>query len=205
MLPRSILFSSGKGGVGKTSLTCNVAGLATEAGYKVLVVDLDPQGNVGRDLGFYGKEGIDDRGQGLLEAIQFGRPVTPVRDIRPGLDVVTGGPYIDDAVKLAPNFRDRGRDPRLVLGQALEPLAGQYHLILVDSPPGDRYLQDIAMCASQFVVIPTRSDEASLDGLSRTADAFVSAREVNPHLELLGVVLFGIGASATVIQSQVRS
>jgi len=204
MLRRSILVSNSKGGVGKTSLTAHLAGLAAEANYRVLAVDLDPQGNLGRDLNYLGSDG-DDRGQGLLEAIQFGREVTPIRDVRPGLDVVCGGPFVEDATKLETNFSKRGRDPHLVLEQALAPIAGQYHLIVIDSPPGDRYLQMIGLCAAQYVIVPTRSDEASLDGLNGLADAFVQARETNPALELLGVVLFGIGASATVIQREVRA
>lgn len=205
MLKNAAVISNGKGGVGKTSLSANVAGLAAEAGYRVLCVDLDPQGSLGRDLNYFNKAGVDDRGQSLIEAIQFERPITPVKDVRPGLDVIPGGPFLDDAVRIAPSLGNRGRDPRLVLLNALKPLEDQYHLIVIDSPPGDRYLADIAMCASHFVLIPTRSDEASLDGLTRTAAGFTSAREVNPGLELLGVVLFGIGASATVIERQVRA
>lgn len=205
MLPRSVLVTNSKGGVGKSSISSHLAAMAAEAGYAVLCLDVDPQGNLSRDFGVFGVEGIDDSGQGLLEAIQFGRPVSPVKDVRPGLDLVPGGPYVEDAVKVAPNLAGRGRDPRMVLNEALAPLAENYHLIVIDSPPGDRYLQDIAMCAAQYVLIPTRSDEASLDGLSRTADAFVKAREVNQHLELLGVVLFGIGASSTAIQRTVRN
>lgn len=203
MLESAVLLANGKGGVGKTSLTANIAGLAAEAGYRTLAVDLDPQGNLGRDLGYFRSEG-DDRGQALLEALQFGRPIEPLKDVRPGLDVVVGGSYVDDVVKIAGNLADRGRNPRTVLEEALRPIASRYHLILVDTPPGDRYLQDIALCAGHYVVIPTRSDEASLDGLSRAGEAFLNARQVNPQLELLGVVLFGIGASATRIQKTVR-
>ncbi len=54
MIPNSILVLNGKGGVGKTSLTANLAGLAALSGWRVLAVDLDPQGNLGRDLGYLG-------------------------------------------------------------------------------------------------------------------------------------------------------
>ena len=49
-LSRVIAIANGKGGVGKTSLATTLAGMAAEAGYKILIVDLDPQGNVGEDL-----------------------------------------------------------------------------------------------------------------------------------------------------------
>lgn len=205
MIERSVLISNGKGGVGKTSTVAHIGGLAAEAGYSVLLVDMDPQGNLGRDMGYYNDPNIDDGGEGLLKAIQFQMPLTPRKGVRPNLDVIPGGPYIDDAAKVSSSIQARGRDPKLVLAEALAPLAGEYNLILIDSPPGDRYLQEIALCAAQHVLIPTRSDEGSLDGLTRVGDAFVKAREVNPQLNLLGVVLFGIGSASTVIQKQVRT
>ena len=55
-----IAFANGKGGVGKTSLTANVAGLAADAGWRVLAVDLDPQGNLGSDLGYDQTDKGDD-------------------------------------------------------------------------------------------------------------------------------------------------
>ena len=51
MIPNSIVITNGKGGVGKTSLVANVAGLAAASGWRVLVIDADPQGNLARDLG----------------------------------------------------------------------------------------------------------------------------------------------------------
>jgi chromosome partitioning protein len=61
------------------------------------------------------------------------------------------------------------------------------------------------MCAASHVVIPTRSDEASLDGLTRVADTFSIAREHNPDLQLLGVVLFGITATGTALVREVTA
>ena len=53
-LRRTIAVLNGKGGVGKTSLTANLSGLFADAGYRVLAIDLDPQGNLGNDLGYLG-------------------------------------------------------------------------------------------------------------------------------------------------------
>ena len=63
MLDNVLLVTNGKGGVGKTSLVANLAGLAVKAGWSVLAVDLDPQGNLARDLGYVDRS---DGGQGLL-------------------------------------------------------------------------------------------------------------------------------------------
>ena len=69
-----------------------------------------------------------------------------------------------------------------------------YDLILFDTPPGDVMILDAVLACCQGVVIPTRADEGSLDGLTRIAKRFKRARRVNPDLRLAGVVLFGIGS-----------
>ena len=63
-LRRTIAVLNGKGGVGKTSLTANLSGLFADAGYRVLAIDLDPQGNLGNDLGYLGAV-LGDGGAGL--------------------------------------------------------------------------------------------------------------------------------------------
>ncbi len=90
-LARVVVVAQGKGGVGKTSLTANVAGLAAASGHRVLAVDLDQQGNLARDLGYEPGDG-----ERLLQAFVAGQPVPVVKGIRPGLDVVPGGPAIGD-------------------------------------------------------------------------------------------------------------
>ncbi|ELB90745.1 putative plasmid partitioning protein ParA, partial [Rhodococcus wratislaviensis IFP 2016] len=65
----------------KTTLAANISGLLAESGYKVLLVDLDPQGNIAEDLGYTYAE-IDDEGKNLAQALSFGDPIMPVRDVR---------------------------------------------------------------------------------------------------------------------------
>ena len=93
-----IAFANGKGGVGKTSLTANFAGLAANAGWRVLAVDLDPQGNLGSDLGYDQADNGDD-GRELLDSIVNRRVPQPIKEIRPNLDVTSLLPFI--------NFFDR--------------------------------------------------------------------------------------------------
>ncbi len=73
-------------------------------------------------------------------------------------------------------------------------MVGGYDLVLVDTPPGERLLVQAALSVGAFVLIPTRADDASLDGLERVAERFLAARQRNPELALLGVCLFGAGA-----------
>ena len=97
---RVVAIANGKGGVGKTTLTAGLAGQIAAAGRRVLVVDTDPQGNLGRDLGY----GPQD-GNSLGLAITHGLPLDVSRGVRDRLDVVAGGPALWD---VAPAFTSRG-------------------------------------------------------------------------------------------------
>lgn len=187
---RVVVVAQGKGGVGKTSLTANVAGLAAQAGHRVLAVDLDQQGNLARDLGY---EPVD--GEGLLRAVVAGQPLPVSPAVRPGLDVVMGGPAVGDLLGIA--FARAGRGGSTVgdlLQASLAPVAAGYDLVLMDTPPGERLLVEAALQVASYVVVPTRADDASLDGLERVAERCVAARGRNPGLALLGVCLFAVGA-----------
>lgn len=189
-LARVVVVAQGKGGVGKTSLTANVAGLAALAGHRVLAVDLDQQGNLARDLGYKPADG-----ELLLQAFIAGQPVPVVRDIRPRLDVVPGGPAVGDLLGIAFARSGRGgKDLADVLYASLAPVVGEYDLVLVDTPPGERLLVEAALAVASYVVVPTRPDEGSLDGLERVAERCTAARSRNPDLAMLGVCLFGVGA-----------
>jgi chromosome partitioning protein len=200
---RVVAIANGKGGVGKTTLTAGLAGQAAAAGLRVLVVDTDPQGNLGRDLGY----GPQDGGS-LGLAITHGLPVEVIRGVRERLDVIPGGPALWD---VAPAFTARGARGASLPGlrPALdrvraEGTTGDYDLVVIDTPPGEPILQELVFAASDYLIIPTRSDEASLDGLVVVAQRFAAARTVNPQLTLLGVALFGVRAGSTRLIKRVR-
>jgi chromosome partitioning protein len=199
-LTNAIVVANGKGGVGKTSVVANVGGLAAAGGWKVLAVDLDPQGNLGRDLGYL-TDGRSDRGQALFAAIQahfagHREPPEPLRDVRPNLDVIPGGTYTRDLNDILARHTSRNLDAIKVLQAVLEPLAASYNLLLFDCPPRGDLLQDAALAASRRLVVPTTFDDGSVDGLTLMAEAVQEARVRNPDLELLGVVLFNFASQA---------
>lgn len=204
MLPQALAMVNGKGGTFKTSVVSNLAGLVAGAGYKVLAVDLDPQGNLGRDLGYLA-EGHSDDGQGLLGAVISGQRLEPLREVRSNLDVVCGGDATEDMAGTLFSRGVRGESPVRAVRDQLAPLAPSYHLMMLDCPPGNRHLQRLALAAARYVVIPTRADDGSLDGLVRVARLFGSMREgENPDLELLGVVLCGVGSRSKRIAARTR-
>jgi chromosome partitioning protein len=201
---RVVAIANAKGGVGKTSLTAGLAGLAAQAGHRVLAVDADPQGNLSLDLGYP----ISD-GQNLALAIQNGHPLAPLRGIRPNLDCVPGGSTLFDIPATYVSRMARGQTMTGLRG-ALEQVSTDdagthYDLILVDTPPGEPVLQELVFHASDYLVIPTRSDEASLDGLVTVAHRFAATRPNNPRLRLLGVLLFGVRHGSTRLRDGVRA
>jgi cellulose biosynthesis protein BcsQ len=204
ILQRVIAVMNGKGGVGKTSITANLAGLYAAAGYRVLILDCDPQGNLGVDLGYLG-DGRSDSGAELLRAITGGSAPTPLSGVRDNLDVLPGGDLLNDlAAELSRTGRTNSDSAGLALAASLAQVAEDYDLIFIDSPPGGDVLQRMILTAAKWVLVPTRSDDASRIGLRDVARRYLEAREDNPGLALLGVVLFGVNISATRITSQAR-
>lgn len=202
-LSRVIAVINGKGGTGKTSVTTNVAGLAALSGFRVLVVDMDPQGNVAQDLGYTGDE-RDDEGERLAAGLAFKQPVEPVKDVRPGLDVLVGGHHLDAAAAVLGQRTDRV-SAGLALATILEPLADEYDLILIDCPPGIEALQNASVAAARWAVVPARSDASSRKGMLDVARRLDAVLTINPDLDLLGVVLFGSGTNSRRIKDDARA
>jgi cellulose biosynthesis protein BcsQ len=199
---RTLVFAQGKGGVGKTTLAANVSALAAAAGHHVLLVDLDQQGNIARDLGFQ-----PDSGDELLHAlIAATTPLPIVRNVRSNLDVVPGGPAVGDAAVLFTSREQRGGATLAdALAAKLTAVVDDYDLIVIDTPPGDRVIVEAALTVATSVVIPTRMDEASIDGVTRIAERFIAVRDRNPDLTLAGVVLFAISSRTTRLERDVRA
>jgi cellulose biosynthesis protein BcsQ len=204
VLQRVIAVMNGKGGVGKTSITANLAGLYAAAGYRVLVLDCDPQGNLGVDLGYLA-DGRSDSGQELLRAITESSAPVPLAGVRENLDVLPGGDLLNDlASELARTGRGSVDTAGMALAASLAQVAEDYDLIFIDSPPGGDVLQRLILTAARWVIVPTRSDDASRIGLRDVARRYLEARTDNPGLALLGVVLFGTNISATRVTGQAR-
>ena len=197
MIENLLLIENGKGGVGKTSLVANLAGLAAAAGWRVLAIDLDPQGNLARDLGYLNRS---DGGSHLAGALTNRTTLIPIFGVRPSLDVIPGGPAL---AQVTP-FLLKHESTQQRLSQTLAPLSSAYDLIVADLPPGEPAIRALAAQAARWILIPTKTDPGSIDGLNAILGDFITAHQTNQQLRILGVALMLVNASAKVVLTEAR-
>ncbi|WP_411093571.1 ParA family protein [Streptomyces sp. 049-1] len=207
-LSHIFMFGNGKGGVGKSSVSANAAGKAARSGLRTLIIDCNAQGNIARELGYKRAE-WNDGGAGLLESLRTGTPLRPQRGVRDNLDVVMGGPALGDefGIFFHTLLAKEGPHAYLRLLMCLLPIAHEYQIIILDTPPENPSLQRLALSAARWLIIPVKSDGGAEDGLAQIGLEFSYVRfvsQLNPHLELLGVLLFDTGRTYTGIHADVR-
>jgi chromosome partitioning protein len=198
------MVGNGKGGVGKTTTSAHLAALVASDGARTLLIDINGQGNCAQLLGFANTE-RDDKGRSLFSAITAGAPLTPTRNVRPNLDVVPGGQYvrrIASVLSAEMATQDDARRVHLSLAERLQTVAGDYRVIIIDTPPENPLLSNIALCAARFVVVPMRTDDYSRRGLRDIAADIRGMREHNPYLMLLAVFAFGSGTGSKKIRRE---
>ncbi|MCP5368823.1 MAG: ParA family protein [Hyphomicrobiales bacterium] len=186
--PRIIAIANQKGGVGKTTTAINLATALAAVRKRVLIVDLDPQGNASTGLGIDRKDRVWNAyhlliGETTLE--------TAVHDTDiPGLHIVPSGPDLAGAEIELVSFERREYCLRSALGQGAGPAAGAYDYILIDSPPSLGLLTLNALVAAQAVLVPLQCEFFALEGISHLVKTVERVkRTFNPGLEIQGIVL----------------
>jgi chromosome partitioning protein len=181
---RTIACANQKGGVGKTTTVVNLASLLALSGDRVLLVDLDPQGNATSGLGI--DRGALERStyDGLLDGVGFADLI--VQGTSRGVDVVPSAIALAGAeVELAASS---GRERRL--RDALVGLADRYDVIFIDCPPSLGLLTVNALTAADAVLIPLQCEYYALEGLTQLLATIDLVRDhLNPRLAIDGVVL----------------
>jgi chromosome partitioning protein len=181
---RLVAVANQKGGVGKTTTAVNLAAALAEAGRRILLVDVDPQGNATTHLGL----GHARRRVSLYDVLLGRVPAANAVQATEiaGLDVLPS--VVDLSAVEVELAQDAERNLRLK--NALEPLRSNYDLALVDCPPSLGVLTVNALAAADGVLIPLQCEFFALEGLSmilRTVDRV--RRGSNPKLKIEGIVL----------------
>lgn len=185
--PRIIAIANQKGGVGKTTTTINLGAALAESGFRVLIVDLDPQGNASTGLGIE----ADDREFTTYELLLDEVAVSEVvhRTETDNLFIVPATVDLSSAdIELISNEKRS-----FLLHDALrQPAMDEYNLdyILIDCPPSLNLLTVNAMVAAHSVLVPLQSEFFALEGLSQLMLTIREVRQTaNPNLRIEGVVL----------------
>ncbi len=179
-----VCVANQKGGVGKTTTTVSVAAALASLGARVLVVDLDPQGNATTGLGLRVDQGEDGTYQVLVDGLPAAEAIRSTDVER--LDVLPSSLDLAGAeVELVPAF-----SRELRLRRALEDLPAPYDVVFIDCPPSLGLLTINALVAADQVLVPIQCEYYALEGLGQLMRTVrLVGDNLNRALELGGVVL----------------
>ena len=179
-----IAFSNQKGGVGKTTTCVNMSAYLAAKGYRVLIVDLDPQGNATSGLGFAKSEVKNSVYNVMIDEMPVAEAV--VKTCVDNLDILPSNIDLAGAEVELVYVKNREK----VLAKVLELARGAYDFITIDCPPSLGLLTINALAASDTVIIPIQSEYYALEGLSQLMNTIkLVVKHLNPSLKIEGVVL----------------
>lgn len=187
-----IAFSNQKGGTGKSTTAATVAAGLYRRGYKVLLIDADPQGNTSYS------SGAETNTEKNLYSVLMGMMTAAeaVQETESG-DVIVSFPGLAKSDLI---FTDTGRE--YVLREAIKPLKRRYDFILIDCPPSLGILTVNALTAADSVIIPAGADAYSIQGvmqLTKTVDTI--RKYANKKLQIKGILLTQYNPRTTLSQN----
>lgn len=169
-----------KGGVGKTTTVVNTGAALAQKGKKVLVVDMDPQGNSTSGLGLYEFDNmiydfiIDENKETIYKTNTKNLNIIPSNREFAGVEL---------ELSQLENWQFR-------LKKVLDEVKEDYDIIIIDSPPSLGVLSIMSLVASDKILIPVQSEYYALEGVSQLIDTITLVREnFNPNLNILGVLI----------------
>ena len=177
---RVIAFANQKGGVAKTTSTLNLAVAFAERDLDVLVIDLDPQGNLTMSQGL----NPDTIERSMFDVLVHRLPITEVIQRRE-IDLAVSSIDLAGAELALSSMIGRER----ALEKALLPVREKYDYILIDTPPSLGLLTINAFVASDGVIVPVQCEYLSLRGLVQLENTLSMVREnLNPRVEIQGIL-----------------
>ena len=183
--PRVISITNQKGGVGKTTTAINLGAALAALEQRVLIIDLDPQGNASTGLGISAR----DRGITTYELLHEDAPLASVirKTATDGLDLA---PATTDLSSTDVALGDQENRVFLLKDALATDALAVYDFVLIDSPPSLSLLTVNSLVASDSVLVPLQAEFFALEGLSQLMLTIRDVRETaNPKLRIEGVVL----------------
>lgn len=169
-----------KGGVGKSTTAQAIGQGFADRGNKVLLIDLDPQGNL-----TYCTGANNVKGYGTLGVLQ--RPETIKQEIQAAgsLDIIPSSPALSSADSV---INETGKEYRLQEAMAI--IQGDYDFCVIDTPPALSVVTINALTASDYVIVPSQADIFSLQGIGQLHKTIETVKKYcNSKLQVLGIVL----------------
>ena len=180
-----IAIANQKGGVGKTTTAINLSTALAATGWKVLLADLDPQGNASTGLGIHQAERVRSSYDVLLGECSVADAVIPTKI--PRLDLIASTADLSGAEIELVEFEHRTH--RLLEALDAAP-TGRWDIVLFDCPPSLGLLTLNAMVAADSLLVPLQCEFFALEGLSQLLQTVERIRQrFNPRLAILGVAL----------------
>jgi chromosome partitioning protein len=180
-----IAVANQKGGVGKTTTTINIGTALAATGWKVLVIDLDPQGNASTGLGIDRSQRKRSSYDLLVSNCDITEAVIPTRV--PRLDLIASTADLSGAEIELVDIERRAHRLDMALAEAPP---GRWDVVLIDCPPSLGLLTVNAMSTANSLLVPLQCEFFALEGLSQLLQTIERIRaRFNPGLQILGVAL----------------
>lgn len=180
---RIIAIANQKGGVGKTTTSINLSACLGEAGQKVLLIDIDPQGNSSSGLGAEKSDGTNNIYDVILGRCDITEAIQ--KELFDNLDVIPSNVNLAGAEIEIIDIERR----EYILKDAVAKIRDNYDYIIMDCPPSLSMLTVNAMTAADTVLVPIQCEYYALEGLTQLIHTVnLVKKKLNPELELEGVV-----------------
>ncbi|MBQ7558600.1 MAG: ParA family protein [Lachnospiraceae bacterium] len=184
---KAIAIANQKGGVGKTTTAINLSAALAAIGKKVLVVDIDPQGNTTSGFGVDKNEIRFTTYDLMLQKVAVDEVI--IRDEEDKLDIIPANVNLAGAEIELNLTDDRPEEKNRILRNALDYVKDRYDYVMIDCPPSLSVLTVNAMTAADTVLVPVQCEYYALEGLSQLIYTVNLVKQrANPRLDLEGLV-----------------